>query len=59
MIVMTGDSYGVLSKTEFYDLWPDMVLIIPTLRRLKQEDCCVYEAIVGYTVNPRTVWTTD
>lgn len=36
-----------------------MVLMIPTLRRLKQGDCCVYEAIVGYTVNPRTVWTTD
>jgi hypothetical protein len=29
--------------------------LIPTLKRLRQEDC-KFEASLGYTVSPRTAW---
>lgn len=61
VIVMTGDAVECplgASTTEFSDQWPDVAPSAPTLRGLKQ-DCCGYEAILGYVSNPRAVWTTD
>lgn len=32
--------------------------IIPALGKLRQEDCCMFEANLGYIVNSRPAWAT-
>lgn len=33
--------------------------VTTALRRLRQEDCCVFKISLGYTVNLRPAWVTE